>query len=457
MSKNYVKGKKVSILGGGLSGISVSLLLHNRGANVFLSEIENTKEKLNEFKVFQEKNIDYELGKHSPEKILNADMIIISPGLSSDIPIVKEAIKQNIPIYSEIEVASWFCDSPIVAVTGTNGKSTTVSLLGEMFSRQGIDNVVAGNIGKPFSNVADETKKEEIVILEISSFQLERICHFHPKVSILLNVTFDHMDRYRNFDEYVKTKINITKNQTKNDFYIFNIDDEYIEKFSKNLDVSLIPISIKEKFETGIYVENSKIIFSKNDLKEEIINIDEMSLKGEHNIYNCMAVIGAVKIFSVKNEKISETLKSFKGLEHRFEFVDSINGVNFINDSKATNVDSVYYALKSLKNNVILLAGGRDKKGDLSPLNQLIKEKVKTLVLLGEAALRMQKEWNHLPPTIIMANSFYDAFNKAWSSAEKGDCILLSPACASFDMFKNFEERGECFKELVRKLKKKYE
>jgi UDP-N-acetylmuramoylalanine--D-glutamate ligase len=198
MSKNYVKGKKVSILGGGLSGISVSLLLHNRGANVFLSEIENTKEKLNEFKVFQEKNIDYELGKHSPEKILNADMIIISPGLSSDIPIVKEAIKQNIPIYSEIEVASWFCDSPIVAVTGTNGKSTTVSLLGEMFSRQGIDNVVAGNIGKPFSNVADETKKEEIVILEISSFQLERICHFHPKVSILLNVTFDHMNTLKN-------------------------------------------------------------------------------------------------------------------------------------------------------------------------------------------------------------------------------------------------------------------
>jgi len=208
-----------------------------------------------------------------------------------------------------------------------------------------------------------------------------------------------------------------------------------------------------EKFENGTYLENSGIIFSKNGLKEKIIQIDDILLKGDHNIYNCMAAVDAAKIYNSINEKIAHSLKSFKGLEHRFEFVDSIEGVNFINDSKATNVDSVFYALKSIRNRVILLAGGRDKKGDLSALNSLIKEKVKTLILFGEAAERMQKEWTNLSPHIIPSDSFEDAFNKAWISAKKGDTILLSPACSSFDMFKNFEERGEKFKELVKRLK----
>jgi len=453
MTEISVTGKKISVIGGGISGISASIMLQSKGADVFLSEIEDNEEKRKTLSILDTKNIRYELGKHSPEKILDSEIIIISPGISPDIPIIKEAVKQNIPIYSELEAASWFCDLPIIAVTGTNGKSTTVNLLGEIFSAQRIKNIVVGNIGQPFSDAIEIIKEKRIVILEVSSFQLEKIHSFHPKISIILNVTYDHMDRYKNFDEYVKTKMKITQNQTIDDFYIFNYDDECINKISKNLEIPLFPISMKEKFENGTYVENSRIIFSKNGLKEEIIQIDDILLKGDHNIYNCMAAVDAAKIYNSINEKIARSLKSFKGLEHRFEFVDSIEGVNFINDSKATNVDSVFYALKSIRNRVILLAGGRDKKGDLSALNNLIKEKVKTLILFGEAAERMQKEWTNLSPNIILSDSFEDAFNKARGSAKKGDTILLSPACSSFDMFKNFEERGEKFKKLVKKLK----
>ncbi len=447
-----ITGKKVSIIGGGSSGISAAVLFQSKGADVFLSEIGNTEKKRLEFSELDLKNINYELGKHSPEKILDSDIIIISPGIPSDIPVIKEAANKNIPIYSELEAASWFCNLPIIAVTGTNGKSTTVTLLGNLFSRYGIKNIVAGNIGLSFSKALENIGDKEIIILEVSSFQLENILHFHPKISILLNVSHDHIDRYEDFTDYIKTKINITQNQTINDFYIINYDDKYIRKFSSKVDVNLFPVSTTEKFENGVFIENSKIIFSKNGIKEEIIHIDEISLKGEHNIYNCMAAVCAAKIYNIENEEISETLKSFKGLEHRFEFVDSVAGVNFINDSKATNVDSVFYALSSLKDNIILLAGGRDKKGDLSPLNNLINKKVKTLVLFGEASARMKKEWNHLS-NIIIADSLEDAVNKAMNFSISGDTILLSPACSSFDMFKSFEERGEKFKNLVKKMK----
>ena len=452
MQNITVTGKKVCIIGGGSSGISAAVLFQNKGANVFLSEIGNTEKKRIEFSELDSKNINYELGKHSPEKILDSDIIIISPGIPPDISIIKEAVNKNISIYSELEAASWFCNLPIIAVTGTNGKSTTVTLLGNLFSRHGIKNIVAGNIGLSFSKALESIVDKEIVILEVSSFQLEKLFYFHPKISILLNVSHDHIDRYKDFADYIKTKINITQNQTIKDFSIINYDDEHIRKFSSNINVNVFPVSRNEKFETGVFIEDSKIIFSKNGMKEEIIHIDEISLKGEHNIYNCMAAVCAAKIYNIKNEEISETLKSFKGLEHRFEFVDSAKGVNFINDSKATNVDSVYYALSSLKDNIILLAGGRDKKGDLSPLNNLINKKVKTLVLFGEASARMKKEWNHLSP-IIIADNLEEAVSEAVSFSKSGDTILLSPACSSFDMFKSFEERGEKFKNLVKKLK----
>ena len=451
-----VKNKKVSVLGGGLSGISVSKLLKNKGASVFLSEINDTEMKRKELSLLENENIKYELGSHSNEKILDADIIIISPGISPNIKVIKEAEKRDIPVYGDLEAASWYCRSKIIAVTGTNGKSTTVSLLGELFTTQGIKNVVAGNIGRPFSGIVDSITKEDIVVLEVSSYQLEKIKDFHPYISVLLNVSFDHMDRYTNFNDYVKTKVKITQNQNKNEYCIFNYDDIYIRKYCEYLDKTVLPISMEKTFRNGAYLENSRLIFSKNDKSEELIETSEILLKGNHNVYNCLAAISAAKICNIDNSKITESLKMFRGLEHRFEFIDSVRGVNFINDSKATNVDSVYYALKSLKSNVILLAGGRDKEGDLFKLNNLIRERVKTIILFGEAAARMKKDWEALSPCFIVDN-FEDAVKKSWSVSEEGDTILLSPACSSFDMFKNFEVRGETFKELVKRIKLSYE
>ena len=453
MNKIDIKNKKVTIVGGGLSGIAASILLNSKGAYVFLTEIGDTPEKQKELQKFEEENIPYELGKHTLERILDADMIIISPGISPEIPIIQEAVKKCIPIYSELEAASWFCPSPILAVTGTNGKSTTVTLLGELFTACGLKNVVAGNIGNPFSSIIQTLTGRETVILEISSFQLEKIKEFHPHISILLNVSFDHMDRYSGFDDYTKTKIRITENQTTDDYCIFNYDDNYIKKHNTSTEITQFPFSMFEEFETGAYVKNGKIIFSIQGTQEEVIHTGKLSLKGSHNLYNCLAAVSAAKLCSIPNETITSVLESFRGLEHRFELVDIIEGVTFINDSKATNTDSVLYALESLNKNVILMVGGKDKKGDLSVLNDLIKEKVKTLVVYGESSARMQKAWVNLLSSIETADTFEEAFDKAWKSSDNGDTILLSPACASFDMFKNFEERGIIFKQMVKRLK----
>lgn len=456
MKISSLENKKVTVIGGGLSGIAASILLNNKGAGVFLSEMGDTPEKQMELKCLNESNISYETGKHSPERILDSDMIIISPGISPEIPIIREAQKKNIPIYGELEAAFWFCPSKIIAVTGTNGKSTTVKLLGDIFTKQGLKNIVAGNIGNSFSGIVESLTGDETVILEVSSFQLEAIKEFKPHVSVILNVSFDHMDRYSGFDDYTKTKIKITQNQTANDYYVFNYDDEYIKKHNPVSNVRQFPVSITEEFETGTYIKKNTIIFSIDGSEEEIIPEEKLSLKGTHNLYNCMAALSAAKLYGISNTAVSASLSSFQGLEHRFEMVDTIKGVTFINDSKATNVDSVLYALKSLDKNVILMVGGKDKKGDLSVLNDLIREKVKTLVIYGESSARMQKAWVNLLSSIKTAGTFQDAFDKAWNSAGQGDTVLLSPACASFDMFKNFEERGTVFKQMVKKLKNSY-
>ena len=304
---------------------------------MFLTEIGDTPEKQKELQKLEEENIPYELGKHTPERILDADMIIISPGISPEIPIIQEAVKKGIPIYSELEAAFWFCPYPILAVTGTNGKSTTVTLLGELFTAQGLKNVVAGNIGNPFSSIIETLTGGETVILEISSFQLEKIKEFRPHISILLNVSFDHMDRYSGFDDYTKTKIRITENQTTDDYCIFNYDDDYIKKHNTRTETTQFPFSVFEEFETGAYVKNDKIIFSVQGTQEEVIHTGKLSLKGIHNLYNCLAAVSAAKLCSIPNETISSVLQSFRGLEHRFELVVIIEGVTFINDSMATN------------------------------------------------------------------------------------------------------------------------
>ena len=308
MNKTDIKNKKVSIIGGGLSGIAASILLDRKGAKVFLTEIGNTAEKQKELQKLDEENIPCELGKHTHERILDADIIVISPGIPPEIPIIREAVKKGIPIYSELEVASWFCPSPVIAVTGTNGKSTTVTLLGELFTECGLKNVVAGNIGNPFSSIIQTLTGGETVILEISSFQLEKIKEFRPHISILLNVSFDHMDRYRGFDDYTQTKIRITENQTKDDYCIFNYDDDCIKKHNTSTEIEQFPFSMFEEFETGAYIKNDKIIFSVQGSREEVIHTEKLSLKGRHNLYNCLAAVGAAKLCSIPNDIIATVL-----------------------------------------------------------------------------------------------------------------------------------------------------
>lgn len=452
MSSVNVKGKKYTVIGGGTSGIAAAQLLKRQGADVFLSEKEDTPEKRKELDVLSTYGIEWEAGQHTIDRAMSADALIVSPGISPTIPVIQTARKNYKPLHSEIEVAYWFCHSPILAVTGTNGKTTTTTLLGEILRNHGINAEVAGNIGTPFAAVVDKIPQPGAFVLEISSYQLEQISHFHAHIAILLNITPDHIERYQDMNEYAQTKFKITNNQTMNDYFIYNADDPEIVKFINDVPSRRIPLSLQEVSQQGIGIRERYIISQMNGEEESLVSCAHIAIPGEHNLYNIMACAAAARFMGVTAETIDSTIMQFRGLEHRTEFVLSLNGRSFYNDSKGTNVDATYYALRAIDSPIILIAGGRDKKSDLAPLNDLIRSKVKSLILIGEAAERMEKAWNSLVSSVIRTSSMESAVQEAWRLSEKGDAILLSPACSSFDMFRDFEERGEIFKTVIHQL-----
>ncbi|NTW48530.1 MAG: UDP-N-acetylmuramoyl-L-alanine--D-glutamate ligase [Chlorobiales bacterium] len=462
-----IKGKQAVVIGGRRSGMAAAKLLRQAGAKVFLSD--KGMPAGNDFQKELERNhIKYEFGQHS-EEVFNADFAIISPGVPSNAPVIKQLVRANIPIYSEIELASWFCKAKIVAVTGTDGKTTVTSLCKSIFETDGKANgykaYSLGNIGLPFSDYVTELGENDVAVIETSSFQLDHCFSYKPKVAIITNITPDHLDRYEgDFKKYAAAKYRIYQSQDERDFLIYNDDnDELHQHFNSpevrsGLKVQLVPISLEQNlgqtFDNCAYLEDGWLVLKFNKQKERLMEEREIMTKnfrGRHNIYNSLAAAAAARAMEIRKDVIRESIQKFEGVEHRLEFVRDINGIEFINDSKATTVNALWYALDTISGNIILIAGGRDKGNDYSKVAPLVKQKVKTVIAIGESSHLVDAAFRDLTK-VMKAATMDEAVSLASREAEDGDTILLSPACASFDMFQNFEERGDVFKRLVANL-----
>jgi UDP-N-acetylmuramoylalanine--D-glutamate ligase len=456
VSVDLKKYKKISVIGAARSGVAAARLLKNKGYEVFLSD-GTDEAKINPKYVdeIKKSGIEYEFGSHS-NKVYDTDLVVVSPGVPQNSKVIQTTIEKNIELVSEVEVASWFCKGKVISITGTNGKTTTTTLIGEIFKDAGYKTLVCGNIGTAFSDVVDETDDNSIVVLETSSFQLDNIKYFKPFIAIFLNITPDHLDRYESFEKYLEAKMKITGNQNSSDYFVFNYDDELVRKSVKdnvNAKKSAFSLNgfVKKDIETGAYVDNFDLIYYYYMGEENIIDTQKLIIKGEHNVYNAMASVISAKIFGIERECIKKSLENFKGVEHRLEYIRDINGIKFYNDSKATNVNSVWYAVKGFKEPLILLLGGKDKGNDYSEIEKEVKDHVKHIIAIGESKMKVYNYFKDIVP-VTMAESFEDAVFKAAGNASKGDVVLLSPACASFDMFDNYEHRGTEFKRLVNSL-----
>ena len=447
---NKIESAKVSILGAARSGLSAARLLKSQGAKVFVSDNKRREDAVEEIKILESLGIRYEFDAHS-DRVFEADFVVISPGVPSNSKLVQHALKVGLNVYSEVEVASWFCRAPIVAITGSNGKTTTTSLLGKIFEKAGRNTIVAGNIGFPLSDYVLDADEKSVIVLEVSSFQLDHIDTFRPKAAVLLNITPDHLDRYENYQAYVDSKLRIFANQTAADFSIYNYDDETVNNHCKDLPTQKYPFSAKEIISTGAYVDAGKVFLNEGGEQIFLIHSKEIKIRGVHNLYNSIAASLAARSIGVPSDVIADTLREFPGVEHRLEPVRELDGVKYVNDSKATNIDAVWYALGSFESPIVLIAGGKDKGNDYSPLFELVRKKVAAMVLIGQAAAKMQKEFAEVT-RCIMASSMEDAVMKAREEAKPGYIVLLSPACASFDMFHDYEHRGREFKRLVMEL-----
>ena len=449
-----IRGKRVSVIGGARSGIAVARLLKSHGAEVFLSE-KAPGESMQEVRAELDRLlIGYEFGGNT-RKALSADILVLSPGVPSDIPVVKEAVARSKPVVSEIEVGSWFCPAPIVAVTGTNGKTTTTTLIGRMFEDAKRPSVTGGNIGVAFSQLVDRLNEQSTAILEISSFQLDHITTFRPRVSVLLNITSDHLDRYgHSFESYVASKCRVFLNQREGDCVVYNYDDPTTrDNVERRVDptVKQLPFSTETTVSEGAYLDGDRLRVTIGSEFSDVIEVGEISIRGKHNLYNAMAATLAAKAMKISTASLRSTLRNFKGVEHRLEFVREFGGVTYVNDSKATNVDAVWYALQSFDQNIVLLLGGRDKGNDYSRLVPLVRKRVKSIVAVGESASTVVNAFSHVTTT-KKATTMEEAVRIAASLAGPGEVVLLSPACASFDWFNNYEHRGRVFKEIVHSL-----
>ncbi|MDQ3193954.1 MAG: UDP-N-acetylmuramoyl-L-alanine--D-glutamate ligase [Bacteroidota bacterium] len=454
-----VSNSSFTILGAGKSGITVAKLLKEHGAQVFLSDsTEKSKLKYFDENDLKKEGIDFETGKHS-EKIFDNDAFITSPGISPYSEILLRAKKQRKKIYPEIEAAFWFCKCPVIAITGTNGKTTTTVLTGEIFRNAGYDVKICGNVGIAFSEVVSELKDDSIVVLEVSSFQLEYIDEFRPEIAVLMNITPDHIDWHGSFDNYLKAKLKITKNQSGEDLTIVNYDDDILKKNTESLKSQRSFFStkenlIKENIERGSFSEDGKIIYfdKAKNIEEEIMKTHEINIRGNHNLYNSLAAIISARALGIRKEIVSDTLKKFQGVEHRIEFVKEINGIKFYNDSKATNIDSLTVALESFDKNLILIIGGRESGNDYSRDDELVKKNVKEIIAIGETKEKISDHFRKYIK-VTKVNSMEEAVNKSFDVSSANDTVLLSPACKSFDMFDSFEHRGKEFKKFVNALK----
>lgn len=449
---NYLN-KKISIIGSQKSGIAAARLIKNAGGIPFVSD-NSIKEKLKNFiSILKNENIPFEVEQHS-EKVFDCELMILSPGVPSDAAVLKTAKEKNIKIISEIELAASYCKGKIIAITGSNGKTTTTSLFEHILNSSGFTAYAAGNIGKAFSEIVLDIKENEFVSLEVSSFQLDFIEKFKPFISMILNITPDHLNRYEyKFENYLRSKYRIFENQDQNDNLILNDDDEMIKNFAINSSAKKKYFSLFNNQSDGCFYLNNEMKYVENNSEKFNCSVKDFSLQGEHNIANAMAAIIAAKIVGVENENLRNALKSFKGVEHRLEFVKKIDGIKYINDSKATNVDSVWYALRSFENPIFLILGGQDKGNDYSKIKDLVINKVKKIYAIGSSAEIIFKFF-HQDVKVEIKKKLEDCVLAANLEARNSDVVLLSPACASYDMFDNYEHRGKVFKMAVESLQK---
>ncbi len=444
--------KRIVILGSGESGVGAAILAQIQGFDVFVSDKGLIKEKYKS--VLQEKNISFEEGQHTESKILNANEIIKSPGIPDKAELVKQAKEKGIKIISEIEFAARYTKAKKICITGSNGKTTTTLLTYHILTNAGYKVGLAGNIGKSFAwQVA--TENFDYYVIELSSFQLDSMYDFKADIAILLNITPDHLDRYEyKFENYIFSKLRVVQNQTPDDAFIYCEDDQAIMQYLEKVNpkAKQYPFSIKKKVEQeGAYLIENQITININQNPLNM-TIEELSLQGKHNVYNSMASAIAARLVDVKKENVRESLSDFVNIEHRLEDVATINGIEFINDSKATNVNSVWYALESMTKPIVLIMGGVDKGNDYTQLYDLVKDKVKAIVCLGVDNAKLIESFSSAVETMVEARTMTEAVSYSYKLGKKGDVVLLSPACASFDLFQNYEDRGSQFKAAVKSL-----
>ncbi len=455
MNTMDVKGVKVTVLGFGKSGLAAAELLCGRGAEVAVTDCLEEENLHGRVAKLRNRKVKFFLGSDGAGAVEGADVLVVSPGVPADAPPLRLAEKKKIRIISEVELFSWFCRSPVIAITGTNGKTTTADLVAKLLGNAGYRVKLAGNIGIPLTGIVKELEAGEKVVAEISSFQLEHIEKFHPHISVLLNVTPDHLDRYGSFREYVSAKGRIFENQDKSDFAVINADDSEASGFLGRVESAAVPYSRKKDLKEGVFVNSGRIMSRWEGKEKYICSVGDIRMKGLHNIENCLAAVAVGLICGADTVSMRNTISEFPGLEHRLEHVGTVNGVGFFNDSKATNVGAVMKALGSFDCPVILICGGRDKGSDYTVLRNSVKGKVKLAVLIGEASKKLLDALGGVVHC-EESESFHSAFLSAVSSALPGDVVLLSPACSSFDMFKDFEERGRIFKAEVENFSKGY-
>ena len=443
--------KKIIVLGAGESGTGAAILANNKGMDVFVSDIGEIAPMYQA--LLNQHHIAWESGKHTPELILNADEVIKSPGIPLDETLVKQLIAQGTPILSEIEFAARFTNAKMICITGSNGKTTTTSLIFDMLRRAGLDVGLAGNIGNSLAlQVAQED--HDYYVIELSSFQLDNCYDFRADIAILLNITPDHLNRYdHQFQNYVDAKFRITHNQTSKDAFIYWSEDPVINREIARIQpqATLYPFGSNEQ--NVAYTDGSNLIVTtRPEIAPLRVPLDELSLKGKHNQLNSMAASLAAQILNIHNDVIRESLQQFAGVDHRLQYVATVRGVRYINDSKATNVNSCWYALDSMTTPTVLILRGTDKGNDYSEIDELVREKCHTLIFMGKDNNKLIQHFGPMGMRHISTNSLQDAITAAYQSANEGDTVLLSPCCASFDLFKNYEDRGKQFMNAVRNL-----
>jgi UDP-N-acetylmuramoylalanine--D-glutamate ligase len=450
MNLMELKDKRVLVVGLGKSGVASALFLKTHGALVTVSDTKSGDELRNEIPTLLDHGITVETGGHGERTFRGQDLIVVSPGVPVDSPPLVQARALDESVIGEIELAAQFLQGPIIAITGSNGKTTTTTLSGEILTAGGLPALVGGNIGTPAISLVERAKPDTVIVLEVSSFQLETIQTFHPKIAVVLNVTPDHLDRHRTLEVYVDAKARIFENQSGGDFAVLNADDPICVAMAGRTRAQVFWFSRQKEVKQGAWVREGNVVFRDAAQQREMLLVSEIALKGAHNLENVLAAVCVGALLGCAPQKIREAVSDFKAVEHRLEYVATVRGVDYYNDSKATNVDATIKALESFPGNIHLIVGGKDKGSNYAVLNDLLRQRVKRVYTIGAAAAKIESQIKDVE--VVHAETLENALRKANAVAQPGDVVLLAPACASFDQFKNYEQRGQAFKEIVRGL-----